>query len=693
MSMQPKDQIFARMYVIATLAGLLPILVAFQVFRISVVEGDALRERGKAQSTSWMTIPAMRGRIVDSAGRNLAVNVRRYTVGVDPTVAGFKNDESTMTARLAEWTGERRSDVARRIRNRASRQYALVVRNRELSAAVVAGLRGIPGVVIDESFSRRYNHGTTAAHVLGHVDPDLTGIAGLEMEYDEYLSGTPGRQVVRRTSRAVRYDAGLSVIDPVHGESIHLTIDLVRQEIMEQELERGVLTSGAKWGVAIAMDPSSGAVLGMASYPTYDPNRAGNYDIPLRRNHAIADLIEPGSTFKMVAAVAAIETGVVAIDDSIDTGTGVETRFGYELRDSHAIGKVPFGQIIQESSNIGMAQVAERIEKGRLYAYARNFGFDQPTWIDLPGEAVSRVKRPDSWSATTPGAMSRGYEIQVTPLQMLVAYSALANGGVLVNPHVVKERRDALGRVTWTADPDSVRRAFRKETADLLLPVFEAVVDSGTATQAHIEGVRVAGKTGTASKYIDGRYSSSKYRATFAGFFPAEDPQVAMIVIMDEPSSSIYGGAVSAPVFRSIAERWLSSFPEMAARMPGRLVVAVPDSLPGTPDVRAMPSSVAARTLQAYGYRTRVSDDGSGWAESSDTIPGDPVNPGARARVVAVVDGPAVMPDVRGLGARDAVSWVQRLGSKVRVQGSGTVVSQWPDPGANVPGEVRLVLK
>jgi cell division protein FtsI (penicillin-binding protein 3) len=696
MTMQPKEQIFARMYVVATLIALFPVLIAFQVARISVVQGPELRERMAAQSTSFEQIPAMRGRIVDAAGRNLAVNVRRYTVGVDPTVKTFQENRNRAIDRMASLMDMSRSEVERRIRQRSSPKYAVLATNMVASTETIAELRTVPGISLSESFTRQYSHGTTASHVLGHVNTDLKGIAGLEMQYDEWLSGTPGRRALRKDRRRnLSYDTRLDVVEPTHGESIHLTIDLVRQEIMEQELEKGVLSSGANWGVAIAMDPHTGAILAMANYPTYDPNQAGRFGTFERRNHAINDLIEPGSTFKLIASVAALESGVVALTDTVDTGRGSEYRYGYELRDTHALGKVSFLEVIQESSNIGMAQVAERLDKGVLYRYARDFGFDQPTWIDLPGETSGRVKRPDSWSRTTAGAMSRGYEIQSTPLQMLVAYAALANGGVLVTPHVVKERRDVLGNVTWQANPDSVRRAFKRSTAELIRPAFEAVVDSGTATQARIEGVRVAGKTGTASKYVNGAYSRSDYRATFAGFFPADHPKVAMIVIMDEPSSSIYGGAVSAPVFRAIGERWLATSPELT---PQPVMVDVPraDTILSTPSVEGMPAAVASRVLRANGFRPRDVDRPDEIVGDASTSDRRPVDIGTRVRLVTDSDAAPVqrvMPDVTGLGARDAARWLERLGVAVRLQGRGRVSAQWPAPGAKLPAEAALTLK
>ncbi|PIQ60508.1 MAG: penicillin-binding protein [Bacteroidetes bacterium CG12_big_fil_rev_8_21_14_0_65_60_17] len=670
--MTPRDSISSRMYVVATLITLLPVVLAARAVHISLIDGPALRSRVETQSTSSISIAAMRGSIDDAAGRSLAVNVRTWTLAVDPTTKAARADMAAWSADIARAANLPVSSVRRKIGNRSSTQYAVIARGIELPKEQMDALRAMDGVRLEEGFDRKYHHGTATAHVLGHVDTDLRGISGLELLYDELLTGTPGRQEVRRDRMNRRsFDVGLARVEPRHGESIVLTIDLVMQEIMEQELARGVEAAGANWGVAVAMDPRSGAILGMANWPTYDPNNPGSHPMAAQRNHAINDLIEPGSTFKLIAAVAAVESGRMSLADTVDTGVGVEVRSGYELRDTHMLGRVTFREVIQESSNIGMAHIADRLDRGRFYAYARDFGFDQPTWVDLPGEESGRVKHPDRWSATTPSALSRGYEIQVTPLQMLAAYASLANRGVLVRPYVVQARYDAEGRLVWRAETEEVRRVFTRETAEALIPAFEAVVDSGTATQARLESVRVAGKTGTASKYINGGYSRTRYRATFAGFFPVEDPTVAMIVIMDEPRSSIYGGAVSAPVFRNIASRWLSAFPQLGSAP----AVDAPGADAPTPDVRVPDRADPDR------------------ADLTDPRPVVASLSGQTAPVTEVSLEEGRMPDLRGLSARQAVALVMSAGGQVTLSGEGVVREQWPAPGAEMASRARLVLR
>lgn len=628
------------MYVVLTLLSLLPVLVVLQVVGIHLTEGSELREQGRKQAHTQVVIPAMRGAILDHAGRTLAVDAARYDLALDPTVEGYQAIESMFFEKLSKLTGVSVSSLRRTVRERSSPQYVLLARNLSVREQEAIASWDVPGVILEPRFSRRYNYETTAAHLLGHVDIDGVGIAGLEQHYETYLHGTPGKRSVQRDRRRMlKADVGGTVVEPEHGQTLVLTIDLVRQTILEEELARGVEMSGANWGTALAMDPHTGAVLALANVPTYNPNRVTR-DVARRRNHALVDRMEPGSTFKLVGAVAAIEKGIISLEDTIDTGQGYRMFGGRELRDTHGYGRIPFREVIAKSSNVGMATVATRLEAGDLYQYARNLGFGNPTWIDLPGEVEGTLKRPSEWSRTSHSRIAIGYEVDVTPLQLLTAYCALANGGLLVQPYLVAERRDVTGRTVWRAEQDSIRRAFKPRTAAALVPAFEEVVEDGTAKQAQVEGLRIAGKTGTARKADGGGYRPGAYRATFVGFFPADDPQVALLVVMDEPETSIYGGGVAAPVFQRIAARWLPTLPQVAQR------IAPPDTLP---------PAVYARLEEA-------------------PLPADV----------------GTLPDLTGRSVRSAVAWLQARGIQVRLEGHGVIQRQEPAAGTALPRAITL---
>ncbi len=699
--MGPKDQILARMYVVLTLLSLLPLMVAGQVVWIHLGEGTELQAQGERQIRSQDILPAKRGRILDRAGRALAVNTPRYDLALDPTVAGFNSIQTSFFGKLSRLTGQQARTFRRRVEQRTSKKYVMLVRGLTEGQKRSVVSWGIPGVILQPKFARRYNYGKTGAHVLGHVDTDGTGKAGLELHYESFLQGTPGRRSLLRDRRGGRrIDVEGTVVEPRDGETVVLTIDLIRQTILEEELARGVAEAQAQWGTGIAVDPKTGAILALANVPTYDPNRPQAFSTSARRNRAITDRIEPGSSFKLVGAVAAVEGGKVSMDEQIDTEKGWIRIRGRTMRDTHPHGVIPFHEVLALSSNVGMAKTAQRLQPGDLFRYARNFGFGQRTWVDMPGEVAGLLKKPSQWSGTTLTSMSIGYEVDVTPLQMVMAYAALANGGLLLQPYVVAERRDLTGKTIWRADrdaarQDSVRRVFKPRTADKLRPAFEAVVTEGTATQALVEGLPIAGKTGTARKVVNGSYGRD-YRATFVGFFPADDPQVALIIVLDEPGTSIYGGVVAAPIFKRVAERWVGTFPTIAERL------APVDALPDlqeqpVPDVTRQPASVAAHQLRAAGYRVASLRDPLAVPVAAQ-VPeaGALERPGALVRLnldEEGADSTKTMPDLTGLGARDAMFWLQAQGITARFEGTGQVVRQSVEAGAAIPSTVTLHFK
>lgn len=687
--MSTRDQILERMYIALILLAIFPLVIGGQLLWIQFKEGDALRESGYQQARSQVVLSAKRGDIVDSSGRALAVNTPRYEVALDPTFPGLESELDSFIVNLGELTGTSESRLKRRIERRSSPQYVRLLEITPAQRAEVASW-DVPGLILEERFRRRYNYGQTAGHVLGHVDIDGVGRAGLELKYDEFLQGIPGRRSLLRDRRGYRrVDAEALVVPPRDGQTIVLTIDLIRQTILEEELVEGVKRAGAKRGSAIAVDPNTGAILAMANVPSFDPNRPQDTPVNAWRNSAITDRLEPGSSFKLVGATAAIELNLTHMNRIVNTGDGTLRLYGRTMSDTNPYGSIPFHDVIVRSSNVGMAKTAQLMQPGDLYRYARNYGFGQKTWIDLPGEIAGYLKKTDLWSRTTLTSMSIGYEIDVTPLQLVMAYAALANGGLLHQPYIVAERRDVTGRVLWQAalDParkDSVRRVFDVQTARTLLPAFIDVVERGTARQAQMEQFAVAGKTGTARKVISGQYGGG-YRATFVGFFPAENPRVAMVVVLDEPRTSIYGGAVSAPIFRRVAERWIGTLEDMSEPA---------ESLPELPtDTETRPA------VQIWAEEQ--------WAELIESMEPVPENPRrvtlllrdtprteekARAiRATASGAPPDSMPDLLGLSARTAQYWLTGHGFKVRLEGHGRVVEQVPRPGA--PSEPLVILR
>ena len=394
--MEVRDQILGRMYAVLTLLGIFVLCVGIQMAWIHLSHGEELREMGFRQARTVSVLPARRGAIMDRAGRVFVVNSSRYELAVDPSFPGFTEVRSEFFEELSRLTGQQPrayhsmvdgADPESRfvpIATLSERQYQEVT------------VLDVPGVILRQEFRRRYNYGSTAAHILGHVNKDGEGIAGLELQYDEFLQGVQGRRALLRDRRGYRrVDAAGTVVQPQDGESLVLTIDLVRQTIMEEELARGVEETGSLRGIAIAVDPHTGAILAIANSPTYDPNSPQHYQSESWRNYAITDVMEPGSTFKLVGAAAALERGVTSMTRNIDTGNGTLVIHGRTLHDTEAHGRISFSDVITLSSNVGMAKVAMKLQQGDLYQYARNFGFGQKTWGGTClGRSVAYSRKP-----------------------------------------------------------------------------------------------------------------------------------------------------------------------------------------------------------------------------------------------------------------------------------------------------------
>ncbi len=567
-----------RAFIVLGLMLLIPGAITLQIMRIQFLEGSELRALWGEQAIDYVPIPAERGHILDASDRILVSNSVSYSVIVDPLAPRTSRANlDAICATLARFTDSSKEAYQAKIRN-APKGSRYVLLERGVSRQGHDALRelGIRGLILEEHFRRRYNYETLGAHTLGYVNHNVDGMMGLESSFNSMLKGTEGEQQVQRDRNGrIRAVVGAPRRRPVAGHSIRTTIDARIQAIVEEELMAGVLRSRSNHGTVIIVDPETGAIKAMANYPTFNPNTPARYSDENRRDFAIADMIEPGSTFKLITAVAATEQGVIKEDEIFHTPANGQKRiYGQMMRDHDPLGSIDFRNVIQKSSNIATSEIAMRLDKQTFYQYARNFGFGTPTGIDLPGEEAGRLQRPHSWSQVTLPWMSIGYEIQVTPLQMAMAYAAFANDGKLMRPFVVDEVIDERGRVVQKTRPHVVRSAVRPRTIADLSPIFESVLtEQGTAEFARVEGVQIAGKTGTAQKYIDGRYRT-RYRASFVGFYPVDDPKYVCFVLMDEPRTSIYGGVVSGPVFRNITQRILALDERLH-----REVVVDPDSI------------------------------------------------------------------------------------------------------------------
>jgi cell division protein FtsI (penicillin-binding protein 3) len=613
-------------------------MVALRIVQLTLADSPDLARLARRQQHEHVQIVAHRGAILDRHGETLASSVERPSIFIRP--AQIANRTRTQTV-LAAALGLRPQLLGSKLASDAPFVWlkrAASPRERD----VVEGLK-LEGVGTVTEARRFYPHGAAAAHVLGLAGVDLQGLEGVERYYERDLRALPRTLEVERDAfgREILTDG---VADPqaVQGATLQLTIDVGLQDLAERALEQGVRDSRARAGTVIVLDPWTGEVLALANAPSFDPNDRASARVARRRNRAVTDFYEPGSTFKALLAAAALEHGVVRPDEMIFCENGQYSVGKWLIHDHGSHGWLSVAEVVQVSSNIGAAKIGERLGRERLYRFLAGFDLGQPTGVDLPGEVGGMLRPLDDWSRITLITTSFGQGVAVTPLQMARAFAAIANGGLLVKPYVGMRTLAPDGTVLWEHAPTVVRRVMKPETARAVTTMLERVLeDGGTGTRARVPGFRVAGKTGTAQKIEagTGRYSARGRIASFVGFLPAEAPRLVVLALLDEPETSSYGGIVAAPIFQAVAAGAME-----------RLGITAPT----TPELQEA---------------------------ALDVTPAD-----------EPAEAPIGMPSFIGLSMRTALARARDLGWAVQVVGTGYVASQTPPPGAAAAPGKALVL-
>jgi cell division protein FtsI (penicillin-binding protein 3) len=644
------------MLAIAGVFALVAALLALRAVDLAVLRGPSFARLAAMQHRSRVELVPHRGPIVDRHGESLALSVDVPSVYVRPRE--FAGQEASLPA-LASALGLPAKTLPSRI---ASGQPFVWLkrqaRPREAESVERLGLRGVYTVPEGRRF---YPLGRLAAHVLGFVGVDSQGLEGLERRLDRVIRGDARYVEVDRDARGRSMLTRGVQAPPPQGNRIELTIDAAIQEATERELAAGVATSRAVGGAAVVLDPATGEVLALANVPTYDPNRPGptaGASAHRRwrervRNRALTDPYEPGSTFKAVLAAAAIEEKVVTPNQMIFCENGRFPVGRWVIHDAHPHGWLAFAEVIQYSSNIGASKVADRLGRERYAGYLRAFGFGERTGIELPGESPGILRPVDAWARIDLATHSFGHGVAVTPLQMAVAFAAIANGGELRRPFVVRRVVGPDGDVLLEHRSEVLRRVVSERTARTVTALLRRVVEEkgGTGSKARLEDFPVAGKTGTAQKVNlkTGGYSSKRI-GSFIGFVPADAPRAVIAVLIDEPETSSYGGVVAAPVFRAIAAGVLK-----------RLGVE-----PRTP-----PTEMAAPAVP----------------------PPAPARRTTATAAIATQPGPEATPSFLGLSLREALARAQSTGWDVQVVGTGYVRAQTPEPGTPLAADRRLALR
>jgi cell division protein FtsI (penicillin-binding protein 3) len=636
---------------------------------LQVVKHDEYLRLAESQHAKTIALRPKRGPILDRNGQVLAVSSGAETLYALP---GRVDDAGRLARRLAPVLGEPAGEIARRLDT--TKRFVFV--KRRLPPAVAQAVREMrePALGFLEESLRLYPNRELAAQVVGFEGGEGKGLGGIEQAWDAHLAGQEGRALVERDALG-REVTGAPVILKASrpGQGVVLTLDATLQYLAEKEVDAAWRRTRARAAMAVAMDPRTGEILALAIRPTFNPNAFAGATDDERRNRAVTDPFEPGSTFKVILAAAALEEGVIRPTDRVYGENGAITIANATIHDWKKYGWLTFSEVLQNSSNVGSIKVGLSLGKERYYKYITGFGFGTATGAGLPGESRGQLRAPDRWSGLSLATMSIGQEISVTALQMVASFAAVANGGRLMQPQIVRAVLDEQGREARSFEPKAVRQVISPETARVLTGMMTKVVSEGTGHNAAIAGFEVAGKTGTAQKLEPGtrRYSRAPGVLSFVGFAPADDPRLAMIVLLDEPKNEKWGSEAAAPIFAAIgaeALRYLHAPPKDTA--PVQIVRS--ELEPQAKQGELQPQ--ARRAIPTVG------------AERSEA--------GVSAVSVETQDGPQAMPAVVGLSLRGAMQALAPMDVRLEVAGRGVVAAQAPAAGVALqPGALaRLTL-
>ena len=689
-----------RLTVLIVIAILFSIVLLLRLFQIQILNRGKYVEKARNQYLYASELKPTRGIIFDRKLRYLAINRNSYSLGVDVTKVidpdsaahHFSNIfDKGMNYYLEQLQGDR----------------TFFWLARDASETIVNQIEDlkIAGVRVIKEPKRYYPQNRLAAQLIGFTDIDLNGLSGVELTKNQVLQGSHGLAVYQKDAFGnTLTDPNYPAKKPQKGKNVILTIDNTYQWIAEEEIKYAVETFDAEAATVIISKPLSGEILAMAVKPSFDPNNAGQFSPSSWRNRAITDSYEPGSTFKPVIMSAVLEEGLKSPEDLIFCENGKYKIYDRTIEDVKGYGWLSVSKVIKKSSNIGMAKIVKEANKNIIYQYVRDFGFGVKTGIELPGETTGEFKNTIEWSKFTPIAMSYGYEISVTPIQMVMAFGAIANGGFLLKPRIYLVVSDEPSKEIEKIQPEVIRRVISDSTSKMIVRMLEDVVLDGTGRRAFVKGLRIAGKTGTTKKYDpqSKRYDDDKFISSFIGFFPAESPQVLVYVMVDNPKQAYLGGEVAAPTFKRILQR-IFRIIEIEKQY-----VAQPELINEdgngkhihVPDLMNKRVQVAEEIIEKLGLKFIIENEGD-LIFAQNPRPATKVEPGTEV-VVKLKDFNEIddtngkytsVPSVVGLSLRDALAKMSQHGLRVVVQGSGRVTKQIPQPGMRIRIGARCVVQ
>ncbi|MFC1508219.1 penicillin-binding transpeptidase domain-containing protein [Candidatus Omnitrophota bacterium] len=667
------------------LLGMMWVVLVVRLWIIQYVDHDGHYNHALNQRVKPFVIKAQRGEILDRNGAKMAVSVESSSYGISPEQIENKSKAARI---LSLAVNKRYEDIETMLSS--GKPYLWLAR--QASPGVIKNLDGLhlAGLHKHKDFNRFYQYGKVGAHIIGITNVDNYGIEGSELYFNDDLMGRDGRTTVLRDAKGKSQPSlDKPLVNSQNGMDVVLTIDWKIQDIAEYELESCLKKTGARWGGAIVLDSGTGEILAMANVPVFDPNKSrsfsGAHDII--RNRLVTDMFEPGSIFKIVAFTEILDTGILTENDMIDCENGRYRIFNHTINDTHELEVVPVSDVLIHSSNIGTVKIAEKIGKKRLYKRARLMGFGEVTGIDFPYETPGRLPNPRKWSKLSLPTISFGQGVAVSPLQIIMAYGALANGGNLMTPIILKEIVGNTERAGRTNKSQIIRRVMSENTARRLTDLFVSVVEEGTGKSASLPNMRIGGKTGTAQRIEEGKkgYIPGRYISSFIGFLPDCKKKIVCLIMVDSPKGLYYGSQVAAPVFKNIINRLVNLGSEYKNHQIAQIDTTNIKKTVCVPDVRKRKILDAVMELHRLGLKTNIVGDSTVVARQSP-LSGAQLNIGSLVTLYGGSSstkrtGYIEVPNLIGKSVREAVQNLVQVNLEVIVLGKGVVSSQKPRPG------------
>jgi cell division protein FtsI/penicillin-binding protein 2 len=670
------------------------VLLLGKLVKVQIIKHAYYQEEARKNKLLKREVAALRGTIFDRHGRELAKDVIQYSLAIRPS--GFV-DKQKVISQVSQVLDIPITTIKDKLKSKS--KYIFI--DKRVSPENAELLKKIkdPSIELEKRFLRTYPYKENGAHFVGFCGLNNEPLGGVEYQYNHLLQGKAGWKYYLRDALGNQFP-NLDYVgeDPIDGLDIVLTIDMDYQEILSDELRKAVEKNKAKEGVAILMAAKTGEILALANYPQFDPNFPNRYRDDERKNKAITDIFEPGSTLKFIALAAGLENLKVDLDKSIyfcENGS-------YRLRNKYVHDHKKFAwltlrKVIENSSNIGTMKFVSDLDRKTFYRYVRNFGFGMVTSIDLPGESPGLLQSLDDFSATTQQYMSIGYEIGVTPLQLVAAYSALANGGKLYKPFILNQVFNTDKRVVTEKKPQLIREVISPKTAELICDVLVGVVENGTGQNAFLKDISIAGKTGTAQLYNPetGKYDNTQHAASFVGYFPAHNPHFTLLVNIKRPESSPWGGVVAAPAFKNMAERIYSLSDLETERYAIQADSVETPKETAVPDVKGLTLDTAKELLSTENLLYKIYGSGA-------TVLNQEVGQDNEKNVIVAlytdtkgINNESLMPTLKGLSLKEALTVLHNFEIVPLVEGYGIVVQQSPTPGVkiNKNKNVKLVCR